>query len=168
MGFQGKRSISDHIHEAGKYIKQLQIKIKELSTKRDDLKKHYLSDSSSIGPTDHGGAGSSSSFTPRPPQQGQFIRVQPCCGGVEIAIGTSDFGGADGGLALSRVLEVILEEGLSLVSCVSTKVNDKLLHTVQSEVLIRVFLFIYLFFWLIYIYIYILSKLLFYLFNFSP
>ncbi|PON88052.1 Basic helix-loop-helix transcription factor [Trema orientale] len=130
---KGKRSISDHIHEAARYIKQLQMRIKELGNKRDYLKKYYLSNSSSTGPTDNGGAGSSSGSTP-PPAQGHLLRVQTCCGGVEIMVSNSDFAGDQAsGLPLSRVLEVILEEGLSLVSCVSTKVNGRLLHTVHSE-----------------------------------
>ncbi|XP_062073351.1 transcription factor bHLH120-like [Humulus lupulus] len=130
---KGKRSISDHINEGARYIKQLQLKIKELDAKRDDLKKYaYLSDSSSTEPTNHrhGQAGSSTSCTP--PPQGHFLRVQPCGCGVEIVISSCEFGGLSA-LPLSKVLQVILEEGLALVSCISTKVNGRMLHTIKSE-----------------------------------
>ncbi|XP_062075440.1 transcription factor bHLH120-like [Humulus lupulus] len=136
---KGKRSISDHIHEGARYIKQLQLKIKELDAKRENLKKYYyLSDSRSIiGPSTyhdhhgHGGAGSSSSSTPL--SQDHLLRVQPCGGGLEIVISsTGDFGGASV-LPLSKILQVILQEGLCLISCISTKVNGRLLHTIKSE-----------------------------------
>lgn len=130
ISFQGKRSISDHINESVRYIKHLQIKIKELGVKRDGLKE--LSNSSTAANTDLDGSGSSSSSSPAP---GRFLTVQRCCGGVEIAIGTGHFGEGATGFPLSRVLEVLLEEGLSLVSCVSSEVNGRFLHTIRTEVL---------------------------------
>lgn len=130
ISFQGKRSISDHINESVRYVKQLQMKIKELGVKRDGLKE--LSNSSTASNTDLDGSGSSSSCSPSP---GRFLTVQRCCGGVEIAICTGDFGEGATGFHLSRVLEVLLEEGLSLVSCVSTQVNGRFLHTIRTEVL---------------------------------
>ncbi|XP_024029681.1 transcription factor bHLH120 isoform X2 [Morus notabilis] len=123
---KGKRSISDHINEAVRYIKHLQVKIKDLGAKRDGLKK---SSDLSTRPTDRDGSVSSSSCSPVP---GRFLTVQSCRGGVEIIIGVGDFGEGKC-FPLSRILEVLLEEGLSLVSCVSTKVNDRFLHTIQSE-----------------------------------
>lgn len=118
MLFQGKRSKSDHINEAGNYIKHLQKKIKELNSVSDKLKKHSNT-------TDHGTSGSSNSSSP------SFLKVNPCRDGVEILI-TSRF--EEERIPLSRVLEVLLEGGLTLVSCVSTKVNEKFLHTINSKV----------------------------------
>lgn len=125
---KGKRSISDHINESVRYIKHLQMKIKELGVKRDGLKE--LSNSSTAANTDLDGSGSSSSCSPSP---GRFLTVQRCCCGVEIAISTGDFGEGATGFPLSRVLEVLLEEGLSLVSSVSTHVNGRFLHTIRTE-----------------------------------
>jgi len=119
LGFQGKRSISDHMNEAVNYIKYLQKKIKETSAKRDELKK--LSDFSSVAsPSGCSNKSSSSS-----------VALQPYPGGIEITF-DSDLMGRD--LPLSRVLQVLLEEGISVINCVSTKVNERLFHSVQTEV----------------------------------
>ncbi|KAM6556472.1 hypothetical protein CsatB_003491 [Cannabis sativa] len=126
---KGKRSISDHINEGANYIKQLQMKIKELDAKRDALKRYnYLSNGNIImGPSsttdnDHH---SSSALC-----QDNLIRVQPWSGGLEIVISST---GDASALPMSKILQVILEEGLSVVSCISTKVNGILLHTIKAE-----------------------------------
>ncbi|KAI5563390.1 hypothetical protein BDE02_15G115000 [Populus trichocarpa] len=116
---KGNRSISDHMNEAVNYIKYLQKKIKETSAKRDELKK--LSDFSSVAsPSGCSNKSSSSS-----------VALQPYPGGIEITF-DSDLMGRD--LPLSRVLQVLLEEGISVINCVSTKVNERLFHSVQTEV----------------------------------
>ncbi|KAB5532393.1 hypothetical protein DKX38_019063 [Salix brachista] len=117
---KGKRSISDHMNESVNYIKYLQKKIKELSARRDGLKK--LSNLSFDAPPSE----SSNKYSPI-----SSVTLQPYPGGLEIVL-DSDFRGQD--FPLSRVLQVLLEDGISVVNCVSTRVNERLFQTVQTEV----------------------------------
>ncbi|KAJ0042380.1 hypothetical protein Pint_17330 [Pistacia integerrima] len=119
---KGKRSISDHINGAVNYINDLKKRITELSAKRDKLKKSDLSVSSP------GGSGSTNDRLPC-----CSVMVHPCLsGGLEVVISYSSF--KEPSLPLSRVLEVLLKEGLDVVNCVSTKVNDEmLLLTLQTQ-----------------------------------
>ncbi|XVF51598.1 hypothetical protein PTKIN_Ptkin04bG0197100 [Pterospermum kingtungense] len=96
---KGKRSVSDHMKEAVNYIVHLQKKILELSDKRDELKK--LSDSHASRSVD------------------STVLVRPCLAGVEVVITT----GLRQGLMLSSVLEVMVAEGLSVVTCLSSKLS---------------------------------------------
>ncbi|KAJ6764463.1 TRANSCRIPTION FACTOR BHLH120-RELATED [Salix koriyanagi] len=80
---KGKRSISDHMNESVNYIKYLQKKIKELSAKRDGLKK--LSNLSFDAPPSE----SSNKYSPI-----SSVTLHPYPGGVEIVF-DSDFRGQD-------------------------------------------------------------------------
>ncbi|XP_021294102.1 transcription factor bHLH120-like [Herrania umbratica] len=115
---KGKRAISDHMNGAVCYIKDLQKRIDELSAKRDELKK--LSNSSCFDQ----GMSSNDSFP-------SSVVVRQSLNGVEVVISTGL--GAEA-LTLSRVLELLLEEGLDVVSCISTRIDGGLIHTIQSEV----------------------------------
>lgn len=119
---KGKRSLCDHMNESVNYIQQLQKDIKELSIKRDKLKDM----SSSIAHSREAGRISENCFS------GTFT-LSLCRGGAEITINS---GSVDEGFPLSRVLEILVEEGLDVVSCVSTQTNKKLLHVIKSELFV--------------------------------
>ncbi|KAJ6978308.1 LOW QUALITY PROTEIN: hypothetical protein NC653_030016 [Populus alba x Populus x berolinensis] len=105
---KGKRSISDHI-ETSIISKR---RLKKLSAKRDGLKK--FSNLSFDSPS---GSSNKYSSNYNPPAHIQVV----------LRLCLIDF-------PLSRVLQVLLEEGISVVNCVSTKVNERLFHTVQTEI----------------------------------
>ncbi|XP_022738266.1 transcription factor bHLH120-like [Durio zibethinus] len=115
---KGKRAISDHMNAAVSYIKDLRKRIDELSAKRDELKK--ISGSSGFDQ----GMSSNCSFP------GSAV-VRQSLDGVEVVISA---GLGAQALTLSRVLELLLEEGLVVVNCVSTRIDGGLIHTIQSEV----------------------------------
>lgn len=112
--------MSDQMNEAVKYIKHLEMRIKELGARRDELKK--LSNSSS-----HGSESRSSDLNVCQ----NSIVVSQSLVGVEVVYSCGYW---EQGLPLSRVLEILLDEGLCVVNCVSTKVRDRLLHTIQAKV----------------------------------
>ncbi|KOM36032.1 hypothetical protein LR48_Vigan02g218200 [Vigna angularis] len=112
-----KRSMSDQMNEAVNYINHLQKNIKELSEKRDKLKKKVAINSSlESRENKHESCG----FTVRQTSSGAV--------GIEIS------GLSEEGVSLSKLLELLLEEGLEVVCCLSTKVNGRLLHSLQCEV----------------------------------
>lgn len=113
------------MNEAVNYIKYLKNKIEELSMRRNKLR--------NLSP---GNERSENCVVDR-------VMVHPCWGRVEIIM-TSNV--KEEGLLLSKVLEILLQEGFSVVSCVSTKANEMLFYSIQSEVYIKYLInkFIYL------------------------
>ncbi|PPD94247.1 hypothetical protein GOBAR_DD08723 [Gossypium barbadense] len=101
------------------YIKYLQKRVSELSYKRDELKKVLNSSGFDHGMSSDGAVLSTA------------VVHQSLDGGVEVVISTG-FGAR--ALTLSRVLELLVQEGLDVVSCVSTRIHGGLAHTIQSEV----------------------------------
>lgn len=87
---------------------------------RDKLKKALSSSD-----VEHPKSGCSSSAA--------IITVRLCLDGMEIL---TDCSVTNEGFYISRVLEVLLREGLSIVSCSCNKVNGRLLHTIRTEVYI--------------------------------
>ncbi|KAF8025101.1 hypothetical protein BT93_F2064 [Corymbia citriodora subsp. variegata] len=105
---KGKRATSDHISGAINYINHLERKIEELQSRTDELK--------------------SSNHSAR------ALSVRPCLDGVEIII-RSAASDQDHNFPLSKVLQLLLEEGISVASCVSTRSSEMtFIHTIQSEV----------------------------------
>ncbi|XP_071713495.1 transcription factor bHLH118-like [Rutidosis leptorrhynchoides] len=106
---KGNRSISDHIHQAVDYIKQVEENVKGLSMKRDQLKNI---------------SGTNASYV------SNNVSVNLSEGGVKIVINSCSI---EDGFSLSAVLKTLLEEGLNVTSCILTKVNDRFIHSIQSE-----------------------------------
>ncbi|CAH2077986.1 unnamed protein product [Thlaspi arvense] len=111
---KGKRSTSDQLNEAVNYINYLQRNIKNMSSKRDDL---MLLSGRSFGSSNGGGRNEISNH----------VVIHPCLVGVEIIFTVLQ-------TPLSNVLQVLGEHGLCVLSCISSIVNDRLIHTVQAEV----------------------------------
>ncbi|KAJ1431414.1 Myc-type, basic helix-loop-helix [Sesbania bispinosa] len=114
---KGKRSTSDHVFEAINYINHLQNKVKQLEAKKDELIKLVPNLSTNIDPDE-----SESSTSNLPP----FVNIQPFHGGLEIMCSCNMF-------PLSRILEILLEEGINVVSSTSTKMDGRFIHTIRSE-----------------------------------
>nr|AKN09569.1 basic helix-loop-helix transcription factor [Salvia miltiorrhiza] len=115
---KGTRSASDQIHEATKYIRYMQNKVRQLEMKRDSIKKSPEYEKQGLLRE----RGSSSKALPI------TVRVQRCTAGVEVLIL------AEGrSLHLSRILELLLDEGLNVVHCNCTKFDGRLHCTIQSE-----------------------------------
>nr|GMC94407.1 transcription factor bHLH118-like [Ipomoea batatas] len=123
---KGKRSTSDHMHEALNYIKQMQKNVQELERRRDGLKTAGSSTSSSHNLEKTGSPDQKTGSSPN------FVSVGRCRDGVEILI--NSVAGERGCFPLSRVLRTLQNEGVNVVSCDSTKADTRLLHRVHSEV----------------------------------
>ncbi|CAN4097824.1 unnamed protein product [Withania somnifera] len=120
---KGKRSTSDHILEAAKYIEQLQKNVKNLEERREKLK-----ESIGVRNLDYSKSGSSSTSASCP----VIVTLKECLDGMEILI---NYDLKNEGFRLSRVLQVLLQERLSIVNCSCTKTNtSRVLYTIRTEV----------------------------------
>ncbi|KAL3834544.1 hypothetical protein ACJIZ3_009280 [Penstemon smallii] len=120
---KGKRSISDRMNGAVNYIKHMERNMKELRIQRDELKGLC----NSVGSA---GNGSSNNISVKNVQNS--IKVSSCKDStVEILIscGIKE----EEGFHLSKVLVLLLQTGLDVFSCVSTKANERFLYRIQSE-----------------------------------
>ncbi|GLU20992.1 hypothetical protein SLE2022_371620 [Rubroshorea leprosula] len=115
---KGKRAMSDHMNEAVNYIRHLQKKVNELSVKRDELKR--VSNLRALGFKNE-------------TLNHSFV-VRQSCVGIEVMFHSQCYGELQG-WPLSRVVGVLVEEGLNVVKCVSTKAAEGcLVHVIQAEV----------------------------------
>ncbi|KAI3793063.1 hypothetical protein L1987_35675 [Smallanthus sonchifolius] len=115
---KGKRSTSDHMHQAVNYIKHMQENIKVLSVKRDQMKKFVEAG------TDSNKKGLTNSVP-------NTVSISSCNGGVQILVNSCSI---EDGFPLSRVLKAISDEGHNVISCSCTKVSQRLIHSIHSEV----------------------------------
>ncbi|XP_020540654.1 transcription factor bHLH126 isoform X1 [Jatropha curcas] len=120
-GMQGKRSMSDHVNEAAKYIKHLESNVQELSAKRDKLKNLTC-----VGDQEEG----NQSTVVHNNSTNATVSVWSHVGGVEVVI-SSDSG--EETFLLSTVLEALLEEGFDIVCCISTNTDGRLYSTIQCQ-----------------------------------
>lgn len=115
--------MSDHVNGAVTFIKDTQTRIKDLSARRDELKRE-------IGdPTSQTGTGSGAGSSRSEPAS---VMVQPCVSGFEVVVSSSASGLE--AWPLSRVLEVLHEQGLEVISSLTARVNERLMYTIQVEV----------------------------------
>ncbi|KAF7813212.1 transcription factor bHLH36 [Senna tora] len=121
---KGKRSVSDHLGEAASYIKDLKEKTHELQIKRDKLK-NEVNSSSLVDSVIMESSSSANS------NMAKCVNISPFPGGVEISI---DSGLEESSFPLSILLEILIQEGHNVVSCVSTQVNGRLYHSIKAEV----------------------------------
>ncbi|KAI3471082.1 hypothetical protein Pfo_027745 [Paulownia fortunei] len=119
------RSKSDHMQEAVNYIIHMQKNMKELKMRRDKLKKLSSNPSSTRAIATENGSSNSTGNSPN------CVTISCFQDSVEILIscGLKE----EEGFPLSKVLMELLETGLKVESCVSTKANDRFLHRIQSE-----------------------------------
>ncbi|KAL3834545.1 hypothetical protein ACJIZ3_009281 [Penstemon smallii] len=115
---KGKRAICDHMQEATKYIKELQRNVQELRFRRDKLKE--ISKSSC---TKTSSSNESDDFP------FNVVKVNSDVNGtieILISIKNCEF-------KVSRVMEELNERGMHVVSYVSTKINERFIHKIQTE-----------------------------------
>ncbi|KAJ9539696.1 hypothetical protein OSB04_026202 [Centaurea solstitialis] len=122
---KGKRSMSEHMNQAVNYVKHLEENIKGLKKTRDEIKKTYprITDSSSVAQNTNIKSESSSRDPPI------TVTVECSHGVIEVLV-TSNCTG----FPISRVMKALVQEGLNVISCNSTKVNERLIHSIHSEV----------------------------------
>lgn len=119
---KGKRSISDHVYEAMNYINHLQNNVKQLQSKKEELMK--ISNLSTKAPQN--GSSSNSSTTHLSP----FVIVQPFLGGLEIVCSYS-FNKCL--FPLSKALDLLIKEGLNVISTNSNNLDGRFIYTVRLE-----------------------------------
>ncbi|CAE6235098.1 unnamed protein product [Arabidopsis arenosa] len=115
--------MSDHVNGAVTFIKDTQARIKDLSARRDELMRE------TGDPTSQTGSGSGSGSSRSEPAS---VMVQQCVSGFEVVVSSSASGLE--AWPLSRVLEVLHEQGLEVISSLTARVNERLMYTIQVEV----------------------------------
>nr|GMD79929.1 transcription factor bHLH36 [Ipomoea batatas] len=111
---KGKRSTSDRLQETVKYVKDLKVRVEGLKGKREELKDHLCSSSTNS-------------------MHNSKVTVKHCRGGIEVIVNIACSRRNE--VPLSKLLRVIvMGGGISITTCVFTKVNKRLLHCIEAEV----------------------------------
>ncbi|XP_021765229.1 transcription factor bHLH126-like [Chenopodium quinoa] len=139
---KGKRSVSEHITEATRYIKDLEKNVKELGEKRDSLKDTFSSlenRRNNKRENNNVGCSSSSSTTSTTSRSSSSCSTRDYNVNIhkfsktlqiEITAGVEE----DDPCPISKTLKVLAQEGLDVVSCVSNKVNQRWIYVIYCEV----------------------------------
>nr|GEY89325.1 Myc-type, basic helix-loop-helix (bHLH) domain-containing protein [Tanacetum cinerariifolium] len=127
---KGKRSTSDHMHQAVNYIKHMQENIKEMAFKRDQLKKFVETNLKKFVETNVSGPGTNSIEKNLTNLLPNTVSLHSSNGGIQISINSCPL---EEGFPLSRILKALSKEGFKVITCTCTKVNDRLIHSIQAE-----------------------------------
>ncbi|CAK9311020.1 unnamed protein product [Citrullus colocynthis] len=120
---KGKRSISDHMQEAVNYIQYMQRKIQQLSDKRDELRKLFDENTASVCITKMLNSSKRDSVVVRSKNEL----------GVQVVLDTA----IKHRLLISNILHVLLGEGFEVLSCISNKLNERLIHTIECQPIVN-------------------------------
>ncbi|KAG6579462.1 Transcription factor basic helix-loop-helix 120, partial [Cucurbita argyrosperma subsp. sororia] len=116
---KGKRSISDHMHETVKYIQYMQRRIRQLSDKRDELK-NLSGENMAVGMVE----------TLNSSRRDSVVVRSKNGLGIQVVLDTT----SQHRLPVSNILRVLAVEGLEILSCITTKVNERYLHKIECQV----------------------------------
>nr|GEV44894.1 Myc-type, basic helix-loop-helix (bHLH) domain-containing protein [Tanacetum cinerariifolium] len=119
---KGKRSTSDLYVVRHLIYKHMQGNIKEMAVKRDQLKKFVETNVS--GPGTNSNEKNLTNLLPN------TVSLHSSNGGIQISINSCPL---EEGFPLSRILKAISKEGFKVITCTCTKVNDRLIHSIQAE-----------------------------------
>ncbi|XP_021765477.1 transcription factor bHLH55-like [Chenopodium quinoa] len=121
-------SSCDHIEEAANYIKDLEKNVKELQDKREKLK-----NSLSEMPNDVGSSTSSIISITNPSINENYVKIKTSVDELEIEINTAVE--EEDMFPLSKVLKMLqLDEGLNVVNCAYSKVNQRWMYVIRCQV----------------------------------
>nr|WCO08251.1 hypothetical protein [Suaeda aralocaspica] len=130
-----KRSTSDLLQVATNYINHLEEGIKGLNDRKTKLSTIVRSNESSMTSSNN----NINSFNDHLLKY--HVTIKPCKHGfIEVIIGNNaDYVNnkdedSQKILPLSKVLNILTEEGLDVVNCVTSRIDDNLVHTIQTQV----------------------------------
>ncbi|KAL4025243.1 hypothetical protein IC575_013623 [Cucumis melo] len=115
---KGRRSRVDIVDEAVNYIEYLRGKINELHLKRDAIVKRLHLESSSSCNNDIPST--------------SCVVIKQYSGGLEIVISNGII--SEQNFQLSGVMRVLIEQSIEIETCSSTKLNERMLYTIQTKV----------------------------------